>query len=196
MDQASLKQMLADALEPGNGLYALLIRAGRSTISECDAPFLTRYKIYRVYHFDEYRRIIVYLAYAPGEPARPLTSNPASLGALLQADGSRIDSLEMAIAYAQNFLDALTGPKRLYLRVNSVDDITFQPDDAGAIPVVAALKERLRKQISPPFARKLPGNAGYRVTLYAMNEHVLERHTMIVKADGEISHRIEEIDEM
>jgi hypothetical protein len=154
---------------------ARLVEDKRSEVTEWPTPFLKRYRIYRVEHFAAHGPVLLYAGFAPGAELIVLNGNPARFVALAHADGVRIDSVELALAYVEALFETTRDLSELTYIVRSVSDVQFR---AGQAPVV-------RSPIEAPHAALVPGGA--EVTLYVMHQAVLERRRYVVAEDGSVT---------
>jgi hypothetical protein len=171
----SVRHELSAAWRTVSAREARLVEDARSEVTEWPAPFLKRYRIYRVEHFATHRPVLLYAGYAPGAKLIVLNGDPAKFVALAHADGVQIRSVEMALAYVEALFETTRDMSELTYVVRGVEDILFR---AGHAPV-------LRSPIEAPRGTLVPG--GVDVTLYVMRQAVLERRRYAVAEDGSVT---------
>ena len=187
--QAIIQQQLKKALQSLNKQYADLLTDPMTEITVYDAPFLSRYQIYGVEHFDPYASVFFYVGFAERQRAYILTGTPENYVKMFKADGAVIAAVEPAARYAATYLDVTRSMKKLFYLVRSVDEVKFRPNLSGdEAQARAAFIDQYRPVITPPSATLT--SQGYQVTLYAVREQALERHTLTVKKKGEIQDQL------
>jgi len=183
--QANIQQQLGKALKSINKQYAGLVTDSMTEVKIHDAPFLKRYQIYRVEHFNPHKPILFYVGFAPKQQAYLLTGTPENYLKLGLADGVVIDSPEIAANYAATYLEVTRSMSKLFYLVQSVDEVKFRPNlTDDRVKAKTSFIEQYRPVITPPTAELADHN--YTVTAYAIREHTLERHSLMVNTEGNI----------
>jgi len=183
--QTEIQELLSKALSGVDKQYSRLLRERMTRVAVCEAPFLREHRIYRVTHLSPHKPIVFYVGFAPRKRAYLLTGAPEDFIKLGKADGVTIDSRELAASYAAVYLEVTRSMSRLFYLVRSVDEVEFRPNLADEqLQVKAAIEAKYRSIISPPAAE--PADSGFVVTVYAVREQTLERHTARVSSMGDI----------
>jgi hypothetical protein len=184
-----IQEQLSKALSGVDKQYARLAKDRMTKVAVYDAPFLNEYRIYRVRHLNPHKPIVFYVGFAPRKRAYLLTGAPENMTKLAKADGVVIDSPEVAATFASTFLEVTRSMARLFYQVQSVDELKFRPNlPDEQRQVKEEIETKYRSIISPPAAE--PADSGYAVTVYAVREQALERHSVRVSRDGDISDEV------
>jgi hypothetical protein len=183
--QANLRQQVSEALANVSVYHARLILDPMTDVEGYPTPFLKRYRIYRVEHFNPNHPILFYVGFAPKQPAYLLTANPQNYVNLAQADAVVIHSPDVATDYATAYLEVTRSMSELFYIVNSVDDVRFPPNltDKEA-KVKASFMEQYDSIITRPAVEQKAQN--YVVTVYAVRDQALECHSITVSQQGDI----------
>jgi hypothetical protein len=156
-----------------------------SEVEVYPAPFLQRYQIYRVEYFNPTKPVLFYVGFAPGQPAYLLTGAPENYVRLAQADGLVITSTQVAVAYATTYLEVTRSMAELFYLVQSVQQVEFRPNLIDPeLQVKTAFIDKYRSLLKPATAEVTA--SGYTVTVYAIREQALERHTLTVTKQGDL----------
>jgi hypothetical protein len=174
----AVQHQLATAWRTVSTAEARLIEDERTEVTEWPAPFLSRFRIYRVEHFAAHP-VLLYAGFAVGEGLFVLNGSPDSFVALARADGVRIRSAEMALAYVEAFFETTRDMSELTYVVRSADDVQWR----------AASAAEPHSPIEPPRAELADGEAV--MQLYVMRQQVLERRHYLVAQDGAVSVQVD-----
>jgi hypothetical protein len=183
---AALRDVLAAALEPSAPVSADVLRAPETTLERYALAPLRRYALWQVYYPGDMHAVVFFVAYAPDGPVMSLTGQPDAFVELARADGLSIGDPASAVAYARAYLETTRSMAELFYLVASVDDVMFLPapsDEERAR--IAAFRATYAEVIQPPSAA--PDGPPFTVTIYAIREQALERHTLTVARDGAIA---------
>jgi hypothetical protein len=181
-----IQDQLSRALRGIDRDYAALVKDKMTRVVEYEAPFLNDYRIYRVRHLAPHRPIVFYVGFVPRKRAYFLTGEPENMTKMAKADHVVIDSPETAALFASTFLEVTRSQAKLIYQVDSVDDLKFRPNlDDEQQRVKEAIEAQYRTVLSPPAAE--PADGDYVVTLYAVRDQALERHSLRVGRRGEIA---------
>jgi hypothetical protein len=183
--QKDIRKQLKAALASVSEHHAHLVANAKTRVDIYPAPFLNRYRIYRVEHLNPYKPDIFYVGFAPRMPAYLLTAYPESYIALAQKDNVSIDSPETAISYVTVYVEVTRSMSSLTYLVRSMDEMRFlhnmtQEEER----LKAAFIEKYRSVITPPAAK--PTASGYEVIAFTVTQQTLTRHTFEVSFAGEI----------
>jgi hypothetical protein len=183
--QQDIRKQLRTALASVSKHHARLVADAKTRVEIYPAPFLKRYRIYRVEHLNPYKPDVFYVGFAPGLPAYLLTAYPENYIALAQADELLIDSPETAVSYITVYLEVTRSMSSLSYLVRSVDEMRFlrnMTDEQEKIK--ASFMEKYRSVITPPKAQ--PTASGYEVVAFTVTQQALTRHTFQVSSDGDV----------
>lgn len=184
-DDRALLDAIADALDDAAPVSAMLARDPDSRLRRYPVPLLHRYGVYAIDYQGPDHDDLVYLGYAPGEPVIRLTGRPDRFGALLRADGARIERTEDAVAAARAFVETTRDMRDLVYLVASVDELRLLPaTDAERHAAIEQCRATLRELIAPP--RVVAGGPPFHVELFVVREQTLERHVLAIAEDGDI----------
>ena len=122
-----------------------------------------------------------------------LTETPEAFVAMVRASGLRIGAPEVAIAMARAYIETTRSMREFGRVVDRPQDLTWpaprSPEHEHAIAEAIA---RLRTLIRPP-AFEAVGD-GHKVTLFVLRGSVLERRTLTISRDGDITERVEQVE--
>jgi hypothetical protein len=174
----AVRHELAEAWRTVSADEARLVEDERSEVTEWPAPFLNRFRIYRVEHFAAHGPVLLYAGFAAGERLFVLDCDPDSFVALARADGVRIRSVEMALGYVEALFETTRDMSELTYVVRSFEDIQFRSGStAKSIP------------IEPPRAEVAQN--GITVTMCVMRRQKLERRRYTVAEGGSVTLEVE-----
>lgn len=190
---ASEEDELSDRIREGlpeTSTVARVMDGEPVEVREVALPELPRWRLAEVKATGE-RPLMTVVAYAPeGEPRSiVLTGFPdrwqSLVGGGTVKDGSR------AVEVARAWYDATRRTDELWYRVESVDDVDWQPivDEQA----VTDLKAEYSSMIEPPQARSSDG--GWDVTLWAVQQRDLVKHELHVGPDGQVADTPERVEE-
>ena len=192
LNDAALRHELAEALTPSSPLSADVVRDPDATLEIYPLSVLRRFAIYRVSYLGPYHAAVFYLGYTHGGPLFWLTGHPSAFMDMAQADGVVLSDAPKAAEYAGAFLETAHDRTELFYILASVDDIAFLPsprDDEHAR--IAACRAQYGGVVRPPSV--CSAGPPFTVTLYAMREQALERHTLTVQQNGALDDAIDVI---
>lgn len=183
-------EQLQQALLAAKDEYgAAMVADPSSEITVHPAPFLRRYRIYRVLYYSPYKPILLYLGFAPDFPLYALAGNPEAYHAMAQADGVDLATVNQAISYITVFLEVTRNMYELVYQVTSVDQIRFlhrlSPEQVQA---KEALTAKYRSTLTAPLGEVTED--GCTVIAHVVRQQELERHTFKVRRDGVMESQI------
>ncbi|MCO6008398.1 hypothetical protein NE236_25810 [Actinoallomurus purpureus] len=121
-----------------------------------------------------------------------LTEDPKAFSAMLRASGVRITSPEIAVALARAHVETTRSMREFSGVVDSADDITWaQPRTPAEQQDLTEVIGRVRTLVRSS-ASSAAGN-GYAVTLFVLRGSTLERRTLTISHDGDVSEHVEAI---
>lgn len=184
--QADIRQQLSEALTNVDEQYARLVTDSMTEVEAYPTPFLKHHQIYQVEHFNPNKPILFYVGLAPGKPAYVLTGHPENYVSLAKADTIVIDSPQVAVDYATAYLEVTRSMSQLFYLVRSAEEVKFRPNlTSEEAKQRASFIEKYRLVITAPTGK--PKEQGYVVTTYTVREQALERHSITVSKNGEIT---------
>jgi len=184
-----IEQLRQALLAAGDEHGAAMVADPSSEITVLPAPFLQRYRIYRVLYYSPYKPILLYLGFAPDLPLYSLAGNPQAYYAMAQADGVDLATVDLAIDYITVFLEVTRNMYELVYQVTSVDQIRFLPKPSHAqVQAKEALTAKYRSTLTAPSAQVTED--GYTVIAHVVRQQELERHTFKVRHDGNMEAQI------
>ena len=180
-----IHQQLRKALAPVSKHHAQRAGDPQADIEIYAAPFLKRYRIYRINYFGGRKVDLFYVAVADGLRAYVLTPYPENYIAMAREEGLVIDDPETAVNYVTVYVEVTRSMSSLSYLVQSVDEVRFRPNlTPEQEEVKGAFIERYRSVITGPTANPVAG--GFDVFAYTVREQVLEQHRFQVSRDGDI----------
>ncbi len=184
--QADIRQQLSQGLAPTSEHYAHLVTDPLTQIEVYPTHFLKHYQIYQVEYFSPHKPILFYVGFALGQSAYLLTGAPENYVKLAQADNVFIDSPDIAVNYATVYLEVTRFMSILFYLVHSVEEVRFRrnlSDEEAKIK--SSFMEKYRSVITSPTANSI--NHSYIVAAFAVREQSLERYSISVSRDGNVS---------
>jgi|SRR5216110_338637 len=189
-----IEQLWQALLAGGDEYGAAMVADPSSEITVYPAPFLQRYRIYRVLYFNPHKPILLYLGFAPGLPLYSLAGNPEAYQAMAQADGVDLTSGDLAINYITVFLEVTRNMYELVYQVTSVDQIRFlRKPSPEQVQAKEALAEKYRSILTAPTGEVTED--GYVVIAHVVRQQELERHTFKVRRNGDMESQITVIEQ-
>ena len=161
-------------------------------VEELPAPFLHRYRVFRVMPRHLSRPILRHVAGGDGLTTIVLGADPTSLASLLGADGSTLESAESAQAYTELLLELIAPRPGLFRILSGVGDIPFSENPEGEdARAQASAVASLTARVAPPKAARTAG--GWEVTLWVARDGVIQRETLEISTTGAlVTHEVPE----
>jgi hypothetical protein len=182
------------ACYPGLSEY---LGAPNTTLHSVPLPalFPPSAQLYRVYHPTPYHPI-VFMVGLTGGVAYPLTGHPERFIEMAQAAGVAVDSADTALAYVRAWLETTRPARQLFYLVSALDELEFvlNPTDEERAEI-ATFERDYGKLLRPPQANADSSGTTFTVTLFAVRDRALERHTLTVARDGGANAAVETLAE-
>lgn len=192
--QADPRAELATALEGTRPDDARLVRDPVTDVKEVDAPYLDRWRVYRVDAFTPTRPVAFYAGLREGPRAVVLTGDLSAFAAMAEDDGVRISSPDDARVYSVAYLELTRAMTELSYLVEGVDGIRFRPNlSSDETSRRDSLVQRLRPLVVPPSAQA--SDRHFVVTAFVVRGRALERRTLRVAETGSISDDVEVVEQ-
>src|SRR5579859_3507809 len=187
------RRALGKALSTINADYAEMVVDKMSDVETYPAPFLKRYKIYKVLNYGTHP-VLFYVGFAPGAPAYLLTGSLENYVQMAKDDGVTIHSPEAAAEYVATALEVTRSMSELVYVVKSVDDVEFAGDlDADEERQKQEFLDKYRARIQAPQGE--PAGTGYHVTAFVVANQNLSRYSMMVSTAGGLTPEVTTLEE-
>ncbi|MFF5323709.1 hypothetical protein ACFY2Y_08250 [Janibacter hoylei] len=174
---------------PDDSVVATVMDDQPTESRELDLPQVPDWRLAEVRATGE-RPFTTVVAYPPeGDPRTlVLTGNPDSWRQI--TTGGRVEDAAGALAVARAWYDSIRRTDQLWYRVESVDDIDWQPvvDEDE----VTRLKEAYRGRITAPEATR--SGDGWSVALWTIEQGDLLRHELTIGTDATVDDSAETLE--
>lgn len=189
----SLRAELSDPLGSVDPMAAELVRRPDTQIQDLPAPYLRKYRLYRIESAGPPHRFVFTVAHAHGR-AWLVSANVQTFTHMIEDDGARLADAGQALQYVTTFLQVTRLGARVFFLLKRFADIPFLPElEEPYATRVSDLRERYEPLIRPPWVRA-EGEA-FQATAYAVMGRDLVALFIDVARDCRIQVRLDVLEQ-